>query len=162
MLWSVGVQQESLHSRDVKELARTPSVKRQLWWDLSKQATTFQWVSYPGRRGALEGSSCAHEHCRHPGSMETHGISSCHLTNLLGWAFCWFSKHGLKTGLGDLILARAYFECLSCTSPMKITWNKIPSRRRKGAFVLSPSLFLIHHKVPKFSSKLRGEFTSSH
>lgn len=136
-LWSVVVQQESLHSRDIKELEKKKKnfVGQQRWCDVSKQITTFQWVSYSR-------SSNAQAHPRKQvhswWALRAHRLQGTrgHLqlpsnNHLHRWAFCWLSKHGLKTRLGDLKLDHGWIECLSCTSPMKITWNKIPSRRRK-------------------------------
>lgn len=140
-LGSVVVQPESLYSRASKR-QQEPLVKR-LQGGCEQATVTSHWVSSWGRSdGRLAyGSRCA------PSTADT-GSTRSHLqwptnNHLLRWAFCWLSKHGLRTSLGDLKLDRAYFQCLSCTSPMKITWNKIPSRRRKYYALASWSLLFL-------------------
>lgn len=144
-LRSVFVQQDSLHSRDTRKLAKLtnkPSPTQATALVGCKQANHYFSVGQLFREQWCPGTSKEAgapwaRQAQRP--REPQNIYGCLAAHLLRWAFWWLSKHGLKTSLGDPKLDRACFECLSCTSPMKITWNKIPSRRRKyDAFALVP------------------------
>lgn len=155
-----------LYSRDTGELrSKNPRVK-QASVGFTQQVTTLRCVSHRAERrpGA---SKEAGELTNTAGRLASWSYVTGQLpsaAHLLHWAFCWLSRHGLKTtNLEDLQPGHAYFESLSCNSPMK-TWNKIPSRRRKHASAWLPLLFLTQHKgsINYHLRSTPGEFTSNH